>query len=92
MRYNQSLIIIACLMFSLVLEAQTDVTIRRKDLNVDKTGFSEAWKHVAAGDSYFAERGIWYGSAFDEYLQAIVYNNSNPAPSYNFQLFPIFCK
>jgi tetratricopeptide (TPR) repeat protein len=69
-------------MFSLVLEAQTDVTIRRKDFNVDETGFSEAWKHVATGDSYFNERGIWYGSAFDEYLQAIVYNNSNPELNY----------
>lgn len=82
MRYTQSLIIIICLMLSSVLEAQMDISIRRKDFNIDKEGFSEAWKHVVAGDSYFNEGGIWYGSAFDEYLQAIVYNNSNPELNY----------
>ena len=82
MRYNLPSLIIVCLLLSLVSEAQMDISVRRKDFNVSKTGFSEAWKHVATGDAYYTERGIWYGSAFDEYLQAIVYNNSNPELNY----------
>ena len=71
------IILLFLLMFALVLEAQTDVSIRRKDFKVGKPGFDEAWKHVKDGDLYYAEKGVWYGSAFNEYLKAVVYNNSN---------------
>jgi outer membrane protein OmpA-like peptidoglycan-associated protein/tetratricopeptide (TPR) repeat protein len=82
MRYYHYSLVIILLMYSSVLDAQTDVSIRRKDFKVAKEGFKEAWKHVGDGDSYYSKKGIWYGSAFDEYLKAIVYNNSNPELNY----------
>mgnify|MGYP001791565980 CR=1 FL=1 len=82
MRYLLHSLIVLFLLSSLVLEAQTDVSIRKKDFRLDKSGFDEAWKHVVDGDSYFSERGVWYGSAFDEYIKAIVYNNSNAELNY----------
>ena len=75
MRYYLHSLIVVFVLYSSVLEAQTDVSVRRKDFKVGKSGFEEAWKHVTDGDSYYSERGIWYGNAFDEYLKAIVYNN-----------------
>ncbi|HBE41388.1 MAG TPA: hypothetical protein DDW27_09325 [Bacteroidales bacterium] len=65
-----------------VTEAQTNVKIRKKDFKTVKEGFKEAWSHVSAGDDYFKERSIWYGSAYDEYRQAMVYNNVNPELNY----------
>jgi outer membrane protein OmpA-like peptidoglycan-associated protein len=82
MRYYLQSLIVLFLLSSLVLEAQTDVTVRRKDFKLGQPGFDEAWNHVADGNAYFAEKGIWYGNAFDEYLKAIVYNNSNPELNY----------
>jgi hypothetical protein len=65
MRYYHYSLVIILLMYSSVLDAQTDVSIRRKDFKVAKEGFKEAWKHVGDGDSYYSKKGIWYGSAFD---------------------------
>ena len=79
--YLHSLVAVL-LLNSVVLNAQTDVSVRRKDFKVDKPGFDKAWKHVKDGDSYFIERGIWYSNAYDEYLQALVYNNLNPELNY----------
>jgi len=78
------------LLSSLVSEAQTDVSIRKKDFNVGKSGFDEAWKHVSEGDSYYTERGVWYGNAFDEYIKAIVYNNSNAELNYKTGVSALF--
>ena len=36
------------------------------------------------------EGGIWYGYAFDEYLKAIVYNNSNPELNYKTGVSALF--
>ena len=82
MRYYFYSLLSVLLVCTSVMEAQTDITIRKKDFVVGKSGFDEAWKHVTDGDSYYAERGTWYGSAFNEYLKAIVYNNSNPELNY----------
>ena len=50
-----------CYCYILTLaEAQTDVSVRKKDFKTDKPGFDEAWKHVSDGDSYYGEKGIWY--------------------------------
>ena len=73
-----------------VLEAQTDIRIRKKEFMNDKTGFKEAWKHVLAGDDYFAERAIWYGSAYDEYRKAIAYNDANPELNYKTGVAALF--
>lgn len=64
------------------LEAQTDVSIRKKEFKSGKSGFDEAWQHIASGDKYFRQKGIWYGNAYEEYLKASVYNNSNPELNY----------
>ena len=90
MRYLLHSLIVLFLLSSLVLEAQTDVSIRKKDFRLDKSGFDEAWKHVVDGDSYFSERGVWYGSAFDEYIKAIVYNNSNAELNYKTGVSALF--
>jgi tetratricopeptide (TPR) repeat protein len=66
----------------MLLNAQTDVTISKKDFKNDKNGFETAWKHVETGDGYFKDKGIWYGSAFDEYLKASLYNSANPELNY----------
>ncbi len=73
-----------------VLEAQTDIKIRKKEFMNDKTGFKEAWKHVSTGDDYFAERAIWYGSAYDEYRKAIAYNDANPELNYKTGVAALF--
>ena len=82
MRFYLHLLIVVMLLYSSSLGAQTDISVSRKDFKAGKEGFSEAWKHVKDGDSYYQLKDIWYGNAFNEYLQAIVYNNSNPELNY----------
>ena len=79
--YFHSLVVILILC-PMLLNAQTDVTISKKDFKNDKNGFETAWKHVETGDGYFKDKGIWYGSAFDEYLKASLYNSANPELNY----------
>lgn len=69
-------------MASLPMIAQVDVTVKKSDFMKEKEGFSEAWKHVQKGNSYFSDAGVWYGAAFDEYTQALIYNNENPELNY----------
>ena len=68
--------------FSFQAGAQTDVKIVKKEFMKEKTGFEEAWKHVIDGDAFFRLKGIWYGYAYEEYLQAGVYNGLNPELNY----------
>ncbi len=68
--------------FSLQAGAQTDVKIGKKEFMKEKTGFNEAWKHIIDGDAFFRLKGIWYGYAYEEYLQAGVYNGLNPELNY----------
>jgi outer membrane protein OmpA-like peptidoglycan-associated protein len=78
------------LLSSLGLDAQTDVTIRRKDFKIDKPGYDEAWDHVAKGNAYFGEKGVWYNDAYNEYLQALIYNNSNAELNYKTGVAALF--
>jgi outer membrane protein OmpA-like peptidoglycan-associated protein/tetratricopeptide (TPR) repeat protein len=78
------------LLSSLALDAQTDVSIRRKDFKINKPGFSEAWKHIANGDVYYSEKGIWYNDAYGEYLQALIYNNANAELNYKTGVSALF--
>ena len=82
MRYFLNSLIAVFLLSSLVLDAQTDISVRKKDFKTDKPGFAEAWKHVANGDAYYGEKGIWYNEAYNEYLQALVYNSENAELNY----------
>ena len=68
--------------FSFQAGAQTDVKIVKKEFMKEKAGFEEAWKHVIDGDAFFRLKGIWYGYAYEEYLQAGVYNGLNPELNY----------
>ena len=90
MRYTLSSFIALFLLSSLVLEGQTDVSIRRKDFKSSKSGFEEAWKHVIYGNTFFEEKGIWYNDAYNEYLQALVYNSSNPELNYKTGVSALF--
>jgi outer membrane protein OmpA-like peptidoglycan-associated protein len=82
MRYFLNTLFAVFLLSSLIVNAQTDVSVRRKEFKINKPGFADAWKHVADGDNYYVERGIWYNDAFNEYLQALVYNNLNAELNY----------
>jgi outer membrane protein OmpA-like peptidoglycan-associated protein/tetratricopeptide (TPR) repeat protein len=90
MRYFLNSLIALFLLSSLVLDAQTDVSIRRKDFKINKPGFGEAWKHIANGDVYYGEKGVWYNDAYNEYLQALVYNSSNAELNYKTGVSALF--
>jgi outer membrane protein OmpA-like peptidoglycan-associated protein/tetratricopeptide (TPR) repeat protein len=90
MRHDFLLYVILLLLNFTLAEAQTDVKIGKKDFKNDKSGFDEAWKHVSTGDLYYNEEGIWYSSAYDEYLQALVYNNSNAELNYKAGVAALF--
>ena len=90
MRHSYISLIIVLLLSSFVIDAQTNVIIRRKDFKTNKPGFEEAWKHVNDGDIYYAEKGIWYNDAYTEYLEALVYNNSNAELNYKTGVSALF--
>jgi outer membrane protein OmpA-like peptidoglycan-associated protein/tetratricopeptide (TPR) repeat protein len=90
MRYFLSLLITVFLLSSYVLDGQTDVTVRRKEFKTNKPGFAEAWKHVSGGDAYFSEKGIWFNDAYNEYLQALVYNTLNAELNYKTGVSALF--
>jgi len=90
MRYFINSLIVVLLLNSLVLDAQTDVSIRRKEFKTNNPGFEEAWEHVANGDAYYGEKGIWYSDAFNEYLEALVYNSSNAELNYKTGVSALF--
>lgn len=90
MRYFLNLLFAVFILSTSSLEAQTDISIRRKDFKTDKSGFEEAWKHVVNGDAYYGEKGIWYNDAYNEYLQALVYNNSSSELNYKTGVSALF--
>ena len=76
MKYQLPVLIVLLLLPCLVIEAQTDVVIRKRDFNSKKSGFEEAWKHVTEGNNYYNKKGIWYGKAFAEFSKANLFNDS----------------
>ncbi|MCE5347739.1 MAG: OmpA family protein [Bacteroidales bacterium] len=90
MRYYFCLLVTLFLFCPLIIKAQADVSVRKNDFKIEKSGFADAWKHVVEGDSYYDKRGVWYSRAFDEYLKAIVYNNSNPELNYKTGVSALF--
>ncbi len=87
--YLHSLCVVLILSFS-TLNAQSDIAVRKKDFKKERQGFREAWKHVTAGDSYYMVKGVYYGSAYDEYLKAIAYNGVNPELNYKTGVAALF--
>ncbi|MEZ5001362.1 MAG: hypothetical protein R2744_13585 [Bacteroidales bacterium] len=76
------------LSFSLVWVAiqlasgQADVRIIKKDFKLGKEGFKEAWDHVVKGDESYELGGGLYPEALGHYLEALKYNDANPALNY----------
>ena len=90
MRFFLNSLIAVFLLGSLVLDAQTDVSIHRKEFKIKTSGFEEAWKHVVNGNAYYGEKGIWYNDAYNEYLQALIYNNTNAELNYKTGVSALF--
>ena len=82
MKHIMNPLVVMFLFIPALLQAQTDVTIRKKDFKNDRTGFETAWKHVTDGNLYYKNKGVWFGNAYDEYLKAILYNAVNPELNY----------
>lgn len=70
--------------------AQTDIAVEKREFKNEREGFKEAWKHVKAGDSFYIVKGIFYGSAYDEYLKAVAYNGTNPELNYKTGVSALF--
>lgn len=70
--------------------AQSDVKIRKNEFKKSKTGFKQAWDHVLAGDVAYMKKGSYYNIAFDNYIQAGIYNNSNPELNYKTGIAAIY--
>jgi outer membrane protein OmpA-like peptidoglycan-associated protein/tetratricopeptide (TPR) repeat protein len=90
MRYLFNTLIAAFLLSSIVVDAQTNVSVSRKDFKTRDSGFGEAWKHISSGDRYYVAKGIWYNDAYNEYLQALVYNSSNAELNYKTGVAALF--
>ena len=75
---------------SISLSAQEDVKINKKEFNNGKAGFSQAWEHISAGDAYYQRKGLHYNNAFDHYIQALAYNNSNAELNYKTGITAIY--
>ena len=90
MRYFLTCLVTLFLLSSVILNAQTDVSIHRKDFKTGKSGFEEAWKHVVNGDNYYKQKGVWFNDAFNEYLQALVYNSASPELNYKTGVSALF--
>lgn len=70
--------------------AQTDVKINRKEFNNGKAGFSQAWDNVNEGDADYQRKGLYYNNAFDHYILALAYNNSNAELNYKTGIAAIY--
>ena len=75
---------------SAAVSGQEDVKIKKSDFRRDKAGFRQAWEHVIAGDAAFIRKGTYYNNAFEHYIQALAYNNSNPELNYKTGITAIY--
>ncbi len=66
-----------------ISDAQDVVSVRKKDFKITEAGFKEAWTHIKLGDQYFVAGGIYFGTAFNEYFEASLYNAQSPELNYN---------
>jgi len=88
---NKMLFLVTFLLFiSPLMRSQTIIKVNKKEFKNDKTGFREAWKHISTGDDFYTAKGIWYGSAYDEYLKAVAYNGANPELNYKTGVSALF--
>jgi len=90
MKYYLHSLCVFLILSSTILNAQSNIAVRKKDFKKERQGFKEAWKHVTSGDSYYTVKGTYYGSAYDEYLKAIAYNGVNPELNYKTGVAALF--
>jgi outer membrane protein OmpA-like peptidoglycan-associated protein len=76
------LFLIIITVFFARLDAQSDVSVSRKEFDKGTPGFGAAWKHIKSGDRFYSDGGVWYSKALSEYLLAQVYNNMNAELNY----------
>ncbi|HUX96280.1 MAG TPA: hypothetical protein VMV47_11175 [Bacteroidales bacterium] len=84
------LLIIFLFVFIRSSSAQEDVKIKRKEFRIGKAGFKQAWDHVIAGDAAYIKKGFYYNNAFEHYIQAVTYNNSNAELNYKIGIAAIY--
>jgi tetratricopeptide (TPR) repeat protein len=82
--------LIMLFLISIPLSAQSDIKIRKRDFREDKAGFKEAWEHVSSGDGFYKMGGVYYNAAFNHYIKALAYNNSNPELNYKTGIAAIY--
>jgi outer membrane protein OmpA-like peptidoglycan-associated protein len=70
--------------------AQMTLSISRKDFRTEKPGFTDAWKHIKQGNSYYKRGGVWYSNAQSEYQQAYAYNSDNAELNYKLGVSCLF--
>ncbi|MCU0472282.1 MAG: OmpA family protein [Bacteroidales bacterium] len=90
MKNKMLFLVMFLLLISPLMRSQTDIKVIKREFKNDKTGFREAWKHVKAGDNYYDGKGIWFGSAYDEYLKAVAYNGANRELNYKTGVSALF--
>ena len=81
---------ILLLIVTLQTFGQSDVKIKKSDFKVGKEGFKQAWDYVLTGDAAYKKKGMSYNNAFDNYIKAIAYNNSNPELNYKTGIAAIY--
>ncbi len=84
------LILTLILFFNNTLSGQADLKIKKKEFKSSKAGLSQAWDHVLAGDIAYVKKGQYYNNAFDHYIQAMAYNNSNAELNYKIGITAIY--
>jgi tetratricopeptide (TPR) repeat protein len=89
---NRNIILILILLFIVILplSAQSDAKISKKEFNNGKAGFNQAWDNVIEGDADYHRKGLFYNNAFDHYIQALAYNNSNAELNYKTGIAAIY--
>ena len=85
-----SILIVSLFALTVSLSAQEDVKIKRKEFRIGRAGFKQAWDHVIAGDAAYLKKGFFYNNAYDHYIQAVAYNNSNAELNYKIGITAIY--
>jgi tetratricopeptide (TPR) repeat protein len=84
------LIMTILLYYIMPVSGQADLKIKKKEFKSDKAGFSQAWDHILAGDIAYIKKGQYYNNAFEHYIQAMAYNNSNAELNYKTGIAAIY--
>lgn len=73
-----------------IVDAQTNVLIKKRTFNHGVSGFKDAWKAVKAGDNLFAVNA--FSQAIEPYEKAYAYNSNNSVLNYKLGICYLFDK